>query len=71
VVCVTCKPEEQVRRLRDRGWSDADIHRRIDAQWPLAEKERRCDWVIRNDGRIDELERQAAVVLRAMMEKTA
>jgi dephospho-CoA kinase len=60
-----------VRRLRTRGWSDADIDRRLGAQLPLAEKERRSDWVIRNDGCKDDLRRKAEVLLRALMEKTA
>jgi dephospho-CoA kinase len=71
VVCVTCEPEEQARRLRARGWSDAEIQRRISAQMPLAEKERRSDWVIRNDGCMDELRRKAADLLHALMEKIA
>ena len=69
VVCVSCGPDEQVRRLRARGWSDEEIRRRLDAQWPLSEKERRADWVIHNDGSVEQLARNAAVVLRAMMEK--
>lgn len=71
VVCVTCDPREQMRRLRARGWSDAEINSRLEAQLPLHEKERRSDWVIRNDGSLDELRRKAADLLRAMMEKTA
>lgn len=70
VVCVTCDPAEQVRRLRSRGWSDAEIRQRVKAQLPLSEKERRSDWVIRNDGNFDELQCKAADLLRAMMEKT-
>jgi dephospho-CoA kinase len=69
VACVACAPEEQVRRLRARGWPDDEIRRRIGAQMPLAEKERRADWVIRNDGSLGALEREADALLHAMAEK--
>ena len=60
VVVTACDGEEQVRRAVGRaGGSEADARRRIAAQWPLAEKVRRADLVIRTDGTL-EATRQAA-----------
>jgi dephospho-CoA kinase len=60
VVVTACDGEEQVRRAAERsGVTEADARRRIAAQWPLAEKLRRADIVVRTDGTIEETRRQA------------
>ena len=60
VLVTACDGDEQVRRAMSRaGASEADVRRRIAAQWPLAEKVRRADLVIRTDGTL-EATRQAA-----------
>jgi len=60
VVVTACDGEEQVRRAAGRpGVTEADIRRRIAAQWPLAEKIRRADIVVRTDRTIEETRRQA------------
>jgi dephospho-CoA kinase len=65
IVCA-CEPAEQVRRLvvRDR-LSEADARARLAAQWPIAEKVARADYVIRTDGTMADTE--AAV--RTVFEK--
>jgi dephospho-CoA kinase len=51
VVVVACEPGEQLRRLMSRdGLSEQDARARLDAQWPIAEKEARADYVISTDG---------------------
>ena len=51
VVVVACDPDEQLRRLMARdGLTEHDARARLDAQWPIAEKEARADYVIRTDG---------------------
>lgn len=69
VIVAACDPDEQLRRLmaRDRLTTEA-ARARLAAQWPIAEKERRADYVIRTDGPYDETERQVASVLRSLME---
>jgi dephospho-CoA kinase len=59
VVVAACEPELQMARLmtRDKLTAD-DARRRIAAQWPIAEKVRRADRVIRTDGTIAETEAQ-------------
>jgi len=63
VVVTACEGEEQVRRAAGRsGVTEADVRRRMAAQWPLAEKVRRADIVVRTDGTIEETRRQARAV---------
>jgi len=67
VVVTACDGEEQVRRAAGRsGVTDADARRRIAAQWPLAEKIRRADIVVRTDGTIEETRRQARAAWDAL-----
>jgi dephospho-CoA kinase len=70
VVVTACDGEEQVRRAMGRsGMSDADARRRIAAQWPLAEKVRRADFVIRTDGTVEETRQQARSVWKALRQR--
>ena len=70
VVVTACDGEEQVRRAVGRsGLSDADARRRIAAQWPLAEKVRRADFVIGTDGTVEETRRQARSVWEALQRR--
>jgi dephospho-CoA kinase len=72
VVVTVCDGEEQVRRAVGRsGLSDADARRRIAAQWPLAEKVRRADFVIGTDGTVEETRRQARSVWEALQRRAA
>lgn len=57
-VCVAASPEIQLARLEQRGLPEDQARARIAAQMPLAEKIRRADIVIFNDGSRDFLEKQ-------------
>lgn len=47
VIVAACSPEEQLRRLVVRNRLDeAEARNRLAAQWPIAEKVRRADYVI-------------------------
>ena len=51
VVVAACAPAEQVARLMRRdGLNEAEARQRLDAQWPIAEKVNRADYVIWTDG---------------------
>jgi dephospho-CoA kinase len=51
VVVAACDPEEQVRRVMARdSLSRAEARARVASQWPIEEKARRADYVIRTDG---------------------
>jgi dephospho-CoA kinase len=59
VIVAACPPEMQVERMmaRDR-LSREQARSRLSAQWPIAEKVRLADFVIRTDGPFDETEAQ-------------
>ena len=63
ILCVSSERSQILQRLKSRGIDPAEAVRRIDAQMPLEEKEKRSDFVIRNIGTLQQLERatQAAV----------
>lgn len=50
VACVACTALTQRRRLRQRGWSQSEIDRRIAAQLPASEKMRRAHRVVWTEG---------------------
>lgn len=67
VIVTACGADEQVRRVMARsGLDEAEARRRVAAQWPVAEKARRADYVIRTDGPVEETRRQAAEVWSAL-----
>ncbi len=57
VICVTADMAVVRRRLAERGLTPDEAERRVAAQWSLAEKARRADYVIENNGTLDELRR--------------
>jgi dephospho-CoA kinase len=65
IVCA-CDPAEQLRRvmLRDR-LSEPEARARLAAQWPIAEKVARADYVIRTDGTMADTE----TAVRTVFEK--
>ena len=66
MVCA-CDAAEQLRRLvtRDR-LTAAEARARLAAQWPIAEKVRRADYVIRTDGTFAETEAQVRQVYEVL-----
>jgi dephospho-CoA kinase len=64
VVLVACNGEIQKQRLQRRDGLDPETaQKHIDAQMSLAEKRRLADYVIENDGSLEDLERQVQAVL--------
>lgn len=65
VVLVACDVQIQKQRLqyRDR-LNTEEAQRHIDAQMSLEEKRRLADYVIENDGDLEDLERQVQAVLK-------
>lgn len=67
-VLVACDAETQVARAMARnGWSREHAASRISAQMPLEEKRRRADFVIENDGTLEELASRTDVVLARLV----
>jgi len=64
VVLVTCDLDTQKRRLQERdGLSAEASQKHIEAQMSLAEKRRLADYVIDNDGSLEDLEGEVQTVL--------
>ena len=51
VICVGCSRDQQAQRLGERGMSSEQIEQRVQAQWSLAKKMEKADYVIWNDSR--------------------
>lgn len=71
LVVVACAPEQKVERLAQRQQIDLDsarreVERRSAAQLPDAEKERQADFVIYNNGSIEEAARQVERVFASL-----
>ncbi len=67
VIVCACEHAEQLRRLLARDQlTPAEAQARLDAQWPIEEKVRRADYVIRTDGSFAETEGQVRAVYEAL-----
>jgi dephospho-CoA kinase len=65
VILVACDISIQKQRLQQRdGLSPEAAQKHIDAQMSLEEKRRLADYVIENDGSLEDLERQVQTVLK-------
>jgi dephospho-CoA kinase len=63
VIVCWCRPEQQIERLKERGLSLEQAHRRIAAQMSMDEKRRLADDVIDCSGSLEETERQVEALL--------
>ena len=72
IVVVTCSPEIQKERLRDRsGLTEDQIEARIRSQMPMAEKVKYADFVIDNSGDRPDTRRQVEDVNSQLRELAA
>ena len=62
LVITWCRPEQQLERLRARGFSDEDARRRIAAQMPVAEKLRYATEKIDCSGSLEDTRKQVEVL---------
>ncbi|MDW7984105.1 MAG: dephospho-CoA kinase [Acidobacteriota bacterium] len=63
VVVTHCSEATQIRRLRERGFSEAEARRRIEAQWPVEQKRRMADVVIDTEGSMAETRGQVLALV--------
>lgn len=68
IICVACSEDSRHERLLKRGWSSAQIQRRIAAQMPVAEKIARAHFVIWTEGELENHSRQADCILAGLRE---
>lgn len=59
-LCVGCSEAIQRQRLRERGWTDQQIHERSQSQFPIRRKMELADYVIWNDCSLEVLAAQLA-----------
>jgi dephospho-CoA kinase len=69
VICVAADERIALERLRARGLTDEQSRRRMAAQWPLAEKVRRADFVIVNDGDLASLRERTREAYQEILRK--
>lgn len=70
VVVAACPAALQVERVRSRdGLTEEAARRRVAAQWPIDEKVRLADYVVRTDGTFAATDRQVAEVHAALEQR--
>ncbi len=70
LIVVSCAPDTQLDRLLARDdLTRSEAEDRIAAQMPLAQKESAADWVIRNDGTLDDLRRNVDALYQTLVEE--
>jgi dephospho-CoA kinase len=67
-VVVSGKTATIKARLKKKGMDEEDAGRRMAAQMPLEEKEVRADYVVRNDGTMEDLENEVGNLLKQIKE---
>lgn len=67
VVCVSCEKETQIQRAMLRhNLSYDDVLKRINSQIDIKKKEELSDFIIKNDGSIEELEKSTKLILNIL-----
>jgi dephospho-CoA kinase len=67
VIVVTATEKQQVERLKDRDGMDPEDARKIlSSQMPLEEKLKAADFVIRNEGSLEEMRRRAKEIFQEL-----
>jgi dephospho-CoA kinase len=62
IVVVSASEQTQLKRLEEMGMNRGDAQSRIKSQLPLEEKIKSADFVINNDGSLEETKRQVEVI---------
>lgn len=70
IVC-SCRPEQQMERLRARGLGEEEARQRIASQLPLEEKLRLADDVVDCSGTLDETLRQTEALVERLRKQAA
>lgn len=64
-ICVACSASTQCQRLRQRGWTDQDIERRIQAQWPMKQKITKAQYVVWTESSLEVHQEQWERILKS------
>lgn len=71
ILCVSAPERLIIERLQKKGLPSGDIRARLAAQLPLSEKEKRADYVIENNGSLEDLKERTIETLHAILKKGA
>lgn len=67
IILVTCDEAQQWERIRKRnGWKDEEIQKRLQAQWPLANKQKLSHHILENNGTLEQLEKKVATLVQLL-----
>ena len=66
VIATACPVDTQIRRLIERGLTDAEARQRLAAQAPADEKAARADFVISTEGSFEETDRQVEEIVAGL-----
>lgn len=67
VLLVACNPENQFKRIQKRNsWSIEEIKRRLENQLPLEYKREKSQFIIENDGSLEELKIKTSQVVDSL-----
>jgi dephospho-CoA kinase len=66
-VVVSASEQTQLKRLRERGMTEEDAQRRIKSQLPLEGKIKSADFVIDNDGPLEDTKRQVEQIYSSLV----
>lgn len=70
IIVVTCNSQNQKQRLQKRNqWSAEEINQRLSAQKPLKEKIQKADYVITNDGNLEDLQKEVVSFLKTVQQQ--
>jgi len=67
IIVVYASPDIQLKRLIARGMSEADARDRINNQVPVKDKMKLADFVINNDGTLEETRVQVRTIYQALL----
>jgi dephospho-CoA kinase len=67
IIVVYASPDIQLKRLIARGMSEADARNRINNQVPVKDKMKMADFVINNDGTLEETRVQVRTIYQALL----
>lgn len=70
IILVACRPDIQKKRLQDRDLlTEEEVRRHLEAQMSLQEKRKLADFVIENDGTLEELRRQVKELWKKLTQR--
>ncbi|MFA5064188.1 MAG: dephospho-CoA kinase [Dehalococcoidia bacterium] len=67
IIVVFASPDVQLKRLIARGIPEEDAHNRIKTQLPVSDKTQYADFVVNNDGTLDETMQQVKDIYSRLM----